>query len=125
MTWLSGFRYQRQRRRKELNAPGSRFGGTLLLAAALWKHVNIIKRLIAAGEDCGKGDFKQVTPPHTAAGQGSMEVIRVLLEHGAPRDVGDSMIGMTPAEWARENGHWEAAKLIECSRGDLAAPEND
>ncbi|OHF03171.1 hypothetical protein CORC01_01555 [Colletotrichum orchidophilum] len=95
-----------------INAPGSRFGGTALHAAAIREHVTIIKRLIIAGADPAKQDFNGVAPLHSAASQGSLDVIRVLLSNGAPIDVKDGMDGTTPVEWARLSGHENAASLL-------------
>ncbi|EKJ69263.1 hypothetical protein FPSE_10516 [Fusarium pseudograminearum CS3096] len=97
----------------EIDAPGSRFGGTAVHAAALRDHLDIVKRLAKAGADPGKGDFNKVTPLHSAAGQSSMEIIKTLLEYGAPKEARDDMDGKTPADWARLSGHSSAAQFIE------------
>ncbi|RSL60738.1 hypothetical protein CEP54_006563 [Fusarium duplospermum] len=98
---------------EEINAPGSRFGGTAIHAAAIRGHVSIIKKLVAAGGDPGKADFNKVTPLHSAASRRSMETIKVLLEHGAPKAAKDGMDGKTPADWARLSGHMDVARMIE------------
>ncbi|RSM04434.1 hypothetical protein CEP52_006831 [Fusarium oligoseptatum] len=100
---------------EEINAPGSRFGGTPIHAAAIRGHVTIIKKLIAAGADPGKADFNKVTPLHSAASRRRMETIRVLLEHGASREAKDGMDGKTPADWARLN-FYEKRSGLDCSR---------
>ncbi|KAM0194676.1 hypothetical protein ACHAPI_006972 [Fusarium lateritium] len=97
----------------ELNAAGSRFGGTAIHAAALRDHRGIIEKLASAGADVNKADFNHVTPLHTAASRGSLETTKVLLYHGASNEALDSMDGKTPAEWARLSGHGRAARLIE------------
>lgn len=97
----------------EVDAPGSRFGGTAIHAATIRGHILIIERLISAGADPGKADFNQVTPLHSAASQGSVDTIRVLLDHGAPAEARDSMESKTPADWARLSGHEAAASLID------------
>lgn len=96
----------------ELNAPGSRFGGTAIHAATIRDHVSIIKRLVLAGADPGRADFNKVTPLHSAAGQGSLESIKILLDHGAPKEARDEMDRKTPAEWAILSGCLSAADLI-------------
>ncbi|KAK1503037.1 hypothetical protein CTAM01_05026 [Colletotrichum tamarilloi] len=103
-----------------INAPGSRFGGTALHAAAIREHITIIKRLILAGAEPGKQDFNGVSPLHSAASQGSIDVVKVLLSNGAPIDVKDGMDGTTPLDWARLSGHEDVANLLlkgleECS----------
>ncbi|EXK83840.1 hypothetical protein FOQG_11998 [Fusarium oxysporum f. sp. raphani 54005] len=97
----------------ELNAPGSRFGGTAIHAAAIRDHLTIIRQLVSAGADAGKADFNGVTPLHSAAGQGSEATIEVLLNCGSPKEARDGMEGKTPAEWARLSGYLSAADLIE------------
>ncbi|KAM0490776.1 hypothetical protein ACHAP8_011244 [Fusarium lateritium] len=99
--------------KEDLDAPGSRFGGTAIHAAAVRDHLAIIKRLVKAGADPGKADFDKVTPLHSAAGQGSIETIKTLLEYGVPKEVRDGMDGNTPADWARLSGHSSAARLID------------
>ena len=96
----------------EINAAGSRFGGTALHAATIRGHLNIAKQLIAQGADPGKPDFNGVTPLHSAASQGSADLVRVLLAHGAPADAKDSMDGKSPAEWAECSGHKATAGII-------------
>ncbi|KAH6894746.1 hypothetical protein B0T10DRAFT_481038 [Thelonectria olida] len=100
----------------ELNAPGSRFGGTALHAAIIRGHIMIAERLITAGCDPGKADFNGVTPLHSAASHGSMDEINVLMNHGAPTDVRDGMDAKTPAEWAKLSGYMAAASVIEQGR---------
>ncbi|RBA09666.1 hypothetical protein FPRO05_05602 [Fusarium proliferatum] len=97
----------------EVNAPGSRFGGTAVHAAAIRGHSAIIKRLVEAGADPGKADFNKVTPLHSSAGQGSLETIEILLDCGAPTEAKDGMEGKTSADWARLGGFTDAANLIE------------
>ncbi|KAF5666821.1 heterokaryon incompatibility protein het-E-1 [Fusarium circinatum] len=97
----------------ELNAPGSRFGGTAIHAAAIRGHLAIIRRLVSAGADPGKADFNGVTPLHSAAGQGSQATIQVLLDCSSSKEARDGMEGKTPAEWARLSGYLSAANLIE------------
>ncbi|KAI8686537.1 NACHT domain-containing protein [Fusarium keratoplasticum] len=109
---------------EEINAPGSRFGGTAIHAAAIRGHVSIIKKLVAAGGVAGKADFNKVTPLHSAASRRSVETIKVLLEHGAPKEAKDGMDGKTPADWARLSGHVDVARLIE-TFSEEAGPEKE
>ena len=96
----------------QLNAPGSRFGGTPIHAGTIREHVDIIRKLLEAGADPGRADYNGVTPLHSAASQGSVEVVEMLLRGGAPADPKDFMDGKTPAEWATLSGHEDVARLI-------------
>lgn len=84
--------------REETNAPGSRSGGTHIHAAAFRGHVPIAKQLVSAG--LGKAYFDKATPLHAAASQRRMEPIRVLLEHGASKEVKDGLDGMSGKTFA-------------------------
>lgn len=108
----------------QLNAPGSRFGGTALHAATIRGHLTIIERLLAAGADASKADFDQVTPLHTAASQGFLDIIKTLLDHGASRDAPDGLDSRTPADWARLGGQMAAADLIEKHSRDSSHDKN-
>lgn len=96
-----------------LNAPGSRFGGTPIHAAVIRRHLSIIGRLIAAGADLNQSDFNKVTPLHTAASHGDIEVMKILLEYGASKELKDGLDRRTPAEWATLGGYSAAARLLE------------
>jgi ankyrin repeat protein len=63
----------------DLNAPGSRFGGTALHAATIRNHIPIMELLLAAGADPCQGDFNLVISLHSAASQGNMATIEVLI----------------------------------------------
>lgn len=97
----------------DINAPGSRFGGTALHAATIRDHFDIMERLIAKGAALGRSDWNDVSPLHSAASRGSLGAIRILLKHGAPTGARDGLADKTPAEWARLSGHATAADLIE------------
>ena len=95
----------------DLNAPGSRFGGTSLHGATLREHTEVMTILLRAGADPNKADFNGVHPLHTAAGRGFNEGIKILLAHGANYNVKDSG-GETPADWAHQSGQAGLSMLI-------------
>jgi hypothetical protein len=95
----------------ELNAPGSRFGGTALHAAVLRGHVPVVKLLLQAGADPSRADFNRITPLHTAVAYGNPEVISMLLQFGAPKDAADGD-GETPYDWAVQAGQVESQNLL-------------
>jgi CspA family cold shock protein len=52
------------------------------------------------------------TPLHVAAAEGHDVVVWLLLERGADRDLRESALGATPAEWATFGGHEKLAALL-------------
>ncbi|KAM7211112.1 hypothetical protein V8F06_013508 [Rhypophila decipiens] len=122
-----------------INSPGSTFGGTALHAATIRHHIPIIDLLLAAGADPGQGDFHNVTPLHSAASQGNMATINVLLgrtnnnlysDHDSEVPLRllaarDALAGKTPAEWAAMSGEDEAARFLEGLMCELLAKKNN
>ncbi|KAI0483410.1 hypothetical protein F4859DRAFT_472779 [Xylaria cf. heliscus] len=82
----------------DINAPGSRFGGTALHGATLREHVSIMRMLLEAGANPSQADFNLVAPLHTAARVGNPQVLKLLLDYGASKQVVDSL-GETPYDW--------------------------
>ncbi|CAJ2500464.1 Uu.00g033170.m01.CDS01 [Anthostomella pinea] len=103
----------------DINAPGSRFGGTALHGATLREHPRVMEALLATAADPSQADFNHVAPLHTAARIGNPEVIRLLLDYGASKDKADSL-GETPLDWAKKAGQQLSLKLIEGS--DVTTP---
>ena len=85
----------------------------LALAAQLG-HVEVVARLLDAGEDPNRynprGAHAHATPLHHAALHGHLAVVRLLVERGARVDLPDTIYRATPLGWAM-HGH----------RGDIAA----
>lgn len=95
----------------DLDAPGSRFGGTALHGATLREHVSIMRTLLESGAQPSRADFNRITPLHTAVRIGNAEVIRTLLEFGASKDAADSL-GETPHDWAIKAGQVSSQRLL-------------
>jgi len=72
--------------------------------------------LLDAGEDPDLynplGGHSHSTPLHQAAAAGNLEVIQLLVEHGARLDLKDVLWQATPAEWARHEGKTEAEAYL-------------
>jgi ankyrin repeat protein len=49
---------------------------------------------------------------HQAAGNGHLDVVKLLLERGAKRDVKDILFGGTPAGWAAYSGKKEVEAYL-------------
>lgn len=85
--------------------------------AAQHRRASVMTLLLEAGEDPDRynpvGGHAHCTPLHQAALNGDMESIRVLLAHGARRDIRDILFDGTPADWARHAGHAEAALYLD------------
>jgi ankyrin repeat protein len=76
----------------------------LALAAQLG-HAEIVRLLIDAGEDPSQfnppGTHAHSTPLHQAACAGHLDVVAVLIEKGARRDIEDKIHRATPLGWAQ------------------------
>jgi uncharacterized protein len=71
---------------------------------ALSRDPGTVGILIAQGADVNMAQAGGYTPLHQAAAAGLVEVITILLEAGAKRDMRCDQ-GKTPADYARERGH--------------------
>jgi len=79
-------------------------------------HTDIARALLDAGEDPNRfhplGGHSHGTPLHQAAGYGYMELVRLLVEHGARLDLKDVLWRATPAEWAHHENRHEAEAYL-------------
>jgi hypothetical protein len=82
-----------------------------LAVAAQYCRVEIVRILLDAGEDPNRyhpvGGHSHCTPLHQAVGYGTMELVRLLVEHGARVDIKDVLWKATPAGWAHHVGRTE------------------
>ena len=72
----------------------NRHGHTCLMIASYRGHIKIAKFLLSLKADANRKSVKGNTALHDCAESGSLEILKVLVEHGARMDV-DSY-GMTP-----------------------------
>jgi ankyrin repeat protein len=79
-----------------------------LALASQYGHAEIVKLLLDAGEDPNRfnpvGGHSHSTPLHQAAGNGHLDVVKLLIARGARTDVKDILFGGTPAGWAKHAG---------------------
>lgn len=79
-------------------------------------QVEVMRRLLAAGENPDRynpvGGHSHATPLHQAAGYGTEEMVRLLVEHGARADMRDILWHGTPADWARHMGRTEIEEYL-------------
>jgi ankyrin repeat protein/serine/threonine protein kinase len=84
-------------------------GFTPLMVAAGVGHHRVIELLLKAGADPSIPDKREMTPLHYAAGDGDLDLIQMLADHGAPVDEPADYPPMLPAAG---NGQVEAIKLL-------------
>jgi ankyrin repeat protein len=82
-----------------------------LAFAAQYGHAEIVRALLDAGEDPNRynprGAHSHSTPLHQAALAGHLDVVKLLVEHGAKIDAQDLLWKGTPAGWARHGNQAE------------------
>jgi ankyrin repeat protein len=96
---------------KLLPASGAPSRHLALALAAQLGHAGVVRQLLDAGEDPNRynpeGGHAHATPLHQAALAGHLDVVRLLVERGARRDVRDTIYSGTPLDWARHAGQRE------------------
>lgn len=75
--------------------------------------------LLDHGADPGRGPLYGLTPLHLAASTGHLDVVDLLVRHGAPLDVRDGLHEATPLGWALHNQHRDE-RLLRLLGGDGA-----
>ncbi|MDE3131078.1 MAG: ankyrin repeat domain-containing protein [Acidobacteriota bacterium] len=95
----------------------------LLVRAAEQDSLAVVELLVGLGFDVNAR--ARTTPLHEAAMHGNVEMIRLLLHHGADAGVRDTGYHATPAGWAEHFEHPDAQLLLAASErqqtGELAA----
>lgn len=86
--------------------------------AAVFKDIETIKELIAAGEDTESCATDGVTALMYSAQFGELDAIRLLLDAGASVNKQDNKRGATPLIYAAEQGHTEIVKVLLNSGAD-------
>lgn len=69
-------------------------GHTCLMIACYRGHIKIVKYLLDLKADTNRKSIKGNTALHDCAESGSLEILKILVEHGARMDV--DTYGMTP-----------------------------
>jgi len=79
-----------------------------LALAAQYGYALTVEMLLDAGEDPNRfnpiGGHSHSTPLHQAAGNGHLDVVKLLVARGTKTDVKDILFGGTPADWASHAG---------------------
>jgi ankyrin repeat protein/ketosteroid isomerase-like protein len=82
----------------------------LVVRAAEQENLAAVALLIELGFDVNARP--RCAPLHEAAMRGNIELIRLLLEHGADPNIHDTGYDATPAGWAEHFGHTDAQQLL-------------
>ncbi len=92
-----------------------------LALAAQYGQVEVVRRLLDAGEDPNRynplGGHSHCTPLHQAAGYGPIELVRLLVERGARLGLKDVLWRGTPADWAHHQGRTEIEAYLRAQEG--------
>lgn len=87
-----------------------------LALAAQYGYALAVELLLDAGEDPNRfnpvGGHSHSTPLHQAAGNGHLDVVKLLVSRGAKTDVKDILFGGTPAGWANHAGKREVEEYL-------------
>ena len=89
-----------------------RYGVTPLSLASLNANAGMIDKLIRAGADPNSANPYGETSLMTAARTGSVEAVRVLLDHGAMVEAKESVRGQTALMWAVVENHPDVVRFL-------------
>jgi hypothetical protein len=91
-----------------------------LALAAQYGYANVVELLLNAGEDPNRfnppGGHSHSTPLHQAAGNGHLDVVKLLIARGTKTDVKDILFGGTPEGWATYAGKKEVEAYLRSLR---------
>lgn len=107
--------------RRWLPAGGSEDRHRALALAAQLGHVEVLRALLDAGEDPDRYNPERLhahaTPLHQAVAAGHLDVVRLLVAHGARLDIRDRLHESTPVGWAEYLGKVDIATLLRAQGG--------
>lgn len=83
-----------------------------LWAAARKGDAATVKALLAKGADVNAKLRYGTTALSYAADRGHLDVVKVLVEHGAELNIKDTFYNSPPLSWAAYNGHTEVVKFL-------------
>ncbi len=92
-----------------------------LVRAAEQGSYDAVALLIELGFDVNARS--RTAPLHEAAMRGNVDVIRLLLDHGADPSIHDTGYDATPAGWAEHHGQHEAQQLLEATENTQPAAQ--
>lgn len=87
------------------------FGGSAVLQAAIWGHLDTMLLLLQHGADANLATARGLTPMHHAARRGHLSCVQALADHGA-RATAECALGSTPLMTAAHGGQVEALTCL-------------
>ncbi|KAI0856932.1 hypothetical protein F4860DRAFT_518345 [Xylaria cubensis] len=88
-----------------------------LHGATLREHNTILKILVEACADPSQADYNVVALLHITAIIGNLQILKLLLDYGAPNRTADSL-GETPYDWAVKAGQIGSRKCLREKRAN-------
>ena len=95
-----------------LKAGRAEFYPALLSVAIAKRHVNTVRHLLDAGVDANCTDLDGKPQLLAAAELGHLEIVRLLLQAGASKNLSGTAGDLTPLALAREKGYEEIVRLL-------------
>jgi ankyrin repeat protein len=80
--------------------------------AVLDEDIDEVQRQLDAGVDVNEENSIGYTPLHYAAGVGRIDIVELLIKHGANINATDSVKGATPLDYAHWKGQLEAIETL-------------
>ena len=98
-----------------------------LIKAALLGDSVAVKKLLAVGANANHKGWNDITPLFRAIVSGKVEIIKMLLEHGADVNARTkpNVIGETPLMWAASQGNSEIVQFLMRNGADAKARGSD
>lgn len=88
-----------------------------LALAGIMANLDVVRFLLELGEDPNRlnpdGFHSHGTPLHHAAGSGVLELVKLLLAHGARTDIADTLWNGTPWGWAEHGGQTHVLEYMQ------------
>ena len=108
----------------ELVTSKDKVGRTLLMQAALYGHLDLVKLFIKLGFGIDEADQKGITSLFEASTLGYFEIVQYLVGSGADVDKADN-VGFTPLYIACQEGHSAIVQYLVGSGADVDKANNE
>ena len=99
---------------------------TRIHIGARFDDTDLVRRGIASGIDVNAIGLYEWTALHEAVATNAIEIVRLLLRHGANPNIPDLVSGTTPLHLSAKQGNKEILKsLLECETIDVSQRDDD